>query len=100
MSLWARLVLPYHPVLPAPEGYFTTMNEDRRVLLRDLAEELGLTPSALHQHARAGKFATQVKRNAKTVSATTAQKIKAWHGSNRNRTWPVFTEDEGSEEAS
>ncbi len=66
------------------------------VALRDLADQLGLTMSALHQQARAGKIPTHRVRNVVFVTGGIAQQIREWHQGNRNRTWPVFTEtDEG-----
>ena len=69
------------------------------VALRDLADQLGLTMSALHQQARAGKIPTHRVRNVVFVTGGIAQQIREWHRDNRNRTWPVFTEtvaDEGN----
>lgn len=92
---------PDQPPGAQPGEYFTTMQNEHRpdVALRDLADQLGLTMSALHQHARAGKIPTHRVRNVVFVTDAIARQVREWHKTHRNYTWPVFTEDEESDDA-
>lgn len=91
-----------YPHLPgAPGRYFTVVEQP--VAVRDLAEELGLTPGAVFQKIGAGKIlGTFKQRNVTFVPASTAQEIRDWWqgGESRNRTWPTFgaAVDQGAEE--
>lgn len=76
-----------------PGEYFSIVNE-QPVAIRDLADQLGLTPSALHQQVRAGKLPAFQIRSLMFVSADVARQVIEWHESNRNRTWPTFEEPE------
>lgn len=90
-----------YPHLPgAPGRYFTVV--EHPVAVRDLADELGLTPAAVFHKIKAGKIrGTFKQRNVTFIPGHTAAEIRRWwnDGENRNRTWPTFGGESTAEES-